>query len=193
MRRLSRAMLPLLLLPAAGCGGAPPLPTAAPPVVASVAAPIGTSGFATRLRVGFPLRGLVDTIEVDVVDRLPLRSAELIAPDGAATPASYLTVDDTPRFATGQSALNNPWRGVIEPGGLLPALLAQNAQAGAAVRGHVQLLAMVSFAQIPLPDPVVYRRQWQQYRIRLRFGTPPDLETRVVPAPAPPPLPATTR
>jgi hypothetical protein len=49
------------------------------------------------------------------------------------------------------------------------------------------LLAVVSTASIPLPDPVAYRRDWQKYRIRLRFGDPPQVETREIDAPAPPP------
>jgi hypothetical protein len=51
-----------------------------------------------------------------------------------------------------------------------------------------QLLATVSSAEIALPDPVVYRRDWRRYRIRLTFGTPPgEVETREIPAPEPPP------
>lgn len=184
--RLSGALLPLVLIMVAGCAGG-----AAPPA----ATPIGAPGLASKLRVGFPARGLVDTIEIDAVDRLPLRSAELVAPDGTAAVASYLNVSDLPSFATGQSALDNRWRDVVEPSNLMPALLADNAQAAAAIRGQAQLLSMVSFAEIQLPDPVVYRREWQHYRIRLTFGTPPGpLETRLVPAPAPaPPTPAPAR
>ncbi|MGA8550040.1 MAG: hypothetical protein WB678_07360, partial [Stellaceae bacterium] len=59
---------------------------------------------------------------------------------------------------------------------------------GGAPRTQTTLLAIVSSASIPLPDPVAYRRDWQKYRIRLHFGTPPDqVETREIPAPAPPP------
>jgi hypothetical protein len=151
-------------------------------------AAVGTPGLATNLRVGFPPRGLVDTIEIAAVERLPLRSAELIAPDGTATPASYLNVADSPSFATGQSDLGNTWRGPIDQSSQFPGLNAQNPQAGAAVFGDQQLLSMVSSAEIPLPDPVVYRREWQRYRIRLTFGTPPSpLESQQIPAPAPPP------
>ena len=39
---------------------------------------------------------------------------------------------------------------------------------------------MVSRADIPLPDPVAYRRDWRDWRVRLTFGTPPgELETLV--------------
>ena len=61
-------------------------------------------------------------------------------------------------------------------------------QAGAALQGEQQLLATVSTAEIALPDPVAYRRDWRRYRIRLTFGTPPgEIETREIAAPEPPP------
>ena len=58
---------------------------------------------------------------------------------------------------------------------------------GAAVQSQSQLLATVSSATIALPDPVAYRRAWQKYRIRLRFGDPPDAESREIAGPEPPP------
>jgi hypothetical protein len=49
-------------------------------------------------------------------------------------------------------------------------------------------LATVSTAEIALPDPVAYRRDWTNYHIRLTFGTPPgDVETSEIAAPEPPP------
>jgi hypothetical protein len=46
----------------------------------------------------------------------------------------------------------------------------------------------VSTADIPLPDPVAYRRDWRKYRIRLTFGTlPGEIETHEIAAPEPPP------
>ena len=54
------------------------------------------------------------------------------------------------------------------------------------MRGRQQLLAIVSTAEITLPDPVAYRRDWQHYGVRLTFGTSPgEAETREIPAPAP--------
>src|SRR5438132_501258 len=77
------AMLRLVLLLAAavlvGCAG-------------SGLAPVATD----QVRAHFPPGGVVDVIEVDAVDRLPLRKAELIAPDGRAIPASYLNVNPSP-------------------------------------------------------------------------------------------------
>ena len=70
----------------------------------------------------------------------------------------------------------------------LAALALPNAQAGAALYSNQQLLAMVSRADIPLPDPVAYRRDWRDWRVRLTFGTPPgELQTLVIAAPEPPP------
>src|SRR5262249_29378937 len=70
--RIAAPFLMLVLL--AGCGaesGLPPLPS-------------------DQVRARFPPGGVVNSIEIDAVNRLPLRTAELVAPDGQATPASYL-------------------------------------------------------------------------------------------------------
>jgi len=171
MRRLIRALLPLFLVAACDGGGAPP------PAVTAVA-----------VQAGFPRGGLADTITVSAVDRLPLRVAELVAPDGTATPANWIDVNNSPRVATGQWVAGNPWETAVTGATAAAALTTQNAQLGAALQGQVQLLATVSTAEIPLPDPVAYRRDWANYRIRLTFGTPPrDVETRQIAAPEPPP------
>ena len=170
MRRLMPALLPFLLI--AGCEGGPP--------------PAGPAAAQAQLRVGFPPRGLIDTIEVDAVDRLPLRTAELIAPDGGVTGSSYLNVNDRPSLAKGQWAGGNSSADAVTGGSALAALSLQHAEGSAAFRGQQQLLALVSTAEITLPDPVAYRRDWQHYRVRLLFGTPPgEAETREIPAPAP--------
>ena len=139
-----------------------------------------------QIRVRFPPGGVVDVIEVDAVDRLPLRQAELVAPDGQATPASYLNVDASPGVTFNPEFANNPYAG--------NALGAANITAGVTSAGltpgapqqRVAVLAMVSTASIPLPDPVEYRRDWRGYRIRLGFGDPPGaVETRELPAPEP--------
>lgn len=176
-----RPLLPLCLavvlplLPLAACDEMPVLPPGPPPAATA------------QLRVGFPPGGIADTIVVTAVERLPLRRAELVAPDGSATPASYVDVADSPRFATGQRTVANPWRNSVA-GDTTPAVAIADTQASAAFESRSQLLATVSIADIPLPDPVLYRRDWQRYRIRLSFGTPPgEVETRELPAPAPPP------
>jgi len=141
-----------------------------------------------QTRVRFPAGGVVDVIEVDAVNRLPLRKAELVAPDGLTTPASYLNVNPSPGVTSSQGLPNGPYAGNalgvgnIAAGGPLPTLT------GGAPQQRTAFLAMVSSATIPLPDPVEYRRAWQGYRVRLSFGDlPGDVETQEIRAPEPPP------
>jgi len=170
---LIAGLLPLLLI--AGCEDGGALPPGPPDASA-------------QLRAGFPRGGLADTIRVEAIDRLALRAAVLISADGTAVPASNIDVADSPRFATGQWVAGDPWRNALAGGGSAAALTMQQAQAGAALQGEQQLLATVSTAEIALPDPVAYRRDWRRYRIRLTFGTPPsETETREIAAPEPPP------
>jgi hypothetical protein len=198
MKRIPAAVL--IALAVAGCqsGGEPPpapnpsgagVATTIPPAPAASQPdqlPLGPAIPRARLRVGFG--GLVDTIEVSALEPLPLREAELIAPDGTTVPATYINVSSNPRIATGQWSLSNRWDEATGPDNALAALTLPNAQAGAALRSNQQLLAMVSRADIPLPDPVAYRRDWREWRIRLGFGTPPgELLTTDIPAPEPPP------
>jgi hypothetical protein len=175
MRRLVLAVSALLALGACAAGdGAPPTASGTP-----------------ELQVGFPSGGLADTIAITAVDRLPLRAAELVAPDSAAVPANWIDVNARPRAATGQWVAGNPWETTLAGSNAAAALTTPNAEVNAALRSQVQVLATVSQAEIPLPDPVAYRRDWANYRIRLTFGmSPNEIETREVAAPEPPPLPA---
>jgi hypothetical protein len=166
-------LLPLLVL--AACAEAVGEPPAAPTAAATLSA-------------GFPPGGLADTIRIDASERLPLHSAELVAPDGTAIPSGPVDVDDSPALAAGQASTNDPWRtGIVERiGGGTPAL--GSGLPPMALRSRVQVLTLVSSASIPLPDPPAYRRDWQRYRIRLGFGVPPGpFETREIAAPEPPP------
>jgi hypothetical protein len=173
MRRVLPVLLPLVLL--AACDGGAALP----------AAPADPGN---QVRASFPKGGLVDTIVIDAVERLPLRAADLVSADGGTTPASYINVTAAPSVATGQLVAGDPWQNALAGRGSAATLTVPNAQAGAALAGEAQLLATVSSADIPLPDPVAYRRDWRKYRIRLTFGTPPgEIETREIAAPAPPP------
>ena len=167
--RVAARFLILVFLAACGDSGLPPLPT-------------------DQVRVRFPPGGVVDTIQVDAIDRLPLRSAELIAPDGLATPASYLNVNASPTVTYYPRFTNSPYAsdtfgvGNLASGALLPM------EIGGAPQGSAQLLAMISTASILLPDPVEYRRDWRSYRIFLSFGDlPSEVERRVLAAPEPPP------
>jgi hypothetical protein len=176
MRRVLPVLLPLVLV--AGCEGGGSLPPGPP----------GPPELNAQLRAGFPRGGVADTIEIDAIDPLALRAAELVAPNGTTTPAGYIDVDTAPQVTTGQRVAGNPWRGALLGGGSGAMPTMPQAAAGAALQGRQQLLATVSTAEIALPDPVAYRRDWAHYRIRLTFGTPPsDIETREIAAPEPPP------
>jgi hypothetical protein len=138
-------------------------------------APVATD----QVRARFPPGGVVDVIEVDAVDRLPLRRAELIAPDGRAAPASYLNVNPSPDITFDPEFASSPGYG-FGSGNIGPRLTVGGAQQ------RVAVLAMVSTASIPLPDPVEYRRDWRGYHIRLDFGDPPgEVKTRELVAPEP--------
>jgi hypothetical protein len=158
-------------------------------MVLAACADTGLPPLATdQIRARFPPGGVVDVIVIDAVDRLPLRQAELVAPDGQATPASYLNVDASPgvtfnpEFATNPYAISAFGTANTTLGVAVPALTP------GAPQQRVAVLAMVSTASIALPDPVEYRRDWRGYRIRLGFGDPPGaVETRELPAPMPPP------
>ena len=162
-------VLTLFLLAACTDDGAAPLPS-------------------DQVRARFPPGGVVDVIEVDAVDRLPLRKAELIAPDGQATRASYLNVNPSPSITFDQAFPNGPYAGNAFGVGNLAAGVAPPALTGGATQQRVTFLTMVSTASIPLPDPVEYRRDWRGYRIQLSFGDPPgEVESRELAAPEPPP------
>ena len=142
-------------------------------------APLPTDQVRARFRPG----GVVNSIEVDTVNRLPLRTAELVAPDGEATPASYLHVDPSPSatFYQRQIGYQGDTFGIDNIGPV-------SAVVGGAPQGGAQFLAMVSAASIPLPDEVEYRRDWRSYRIFLSFGdVAGEVERRILPAPEPPP------
>ena len=166
---MHRALLfSLLLLAGCGGGGLAPLPTG-------------------HVIAGFPPHGIADAIHIEASDRLSLHQAELIAPDGKSTPAASLEVRPSPTVSTRQNFANDPYAGDVfgagnvGPPGFLPV------PTGGASHTETQLALMLSTADIPLPDPVAYRRDWARYRIRLVFGIPPTTETREIPAPAPPP------
>lgn len=161
----------LSLVALAGCGGVglPPLP-------------------GNELRAFFPPGGVVDTIEIEAIDRLPLRKAELTTPDGPATASGPITVNPTPTETFYQPVTGGLYAGNSFGLPDLSAVGQPTTAAGAAPQTRSRLLTMISTASIALPDPVVYRRQWRKYRIRLVFGAlPGEVETRSIAAPRPPP------
>jgi hypothetical protein len=136
-------------------------------------------------RASFPRGGIANLIRVDAIDTLPLRAAELVAPDGTATPASYLQAEPTPQVRTGSTVYNSAWLAHSAGPGGAPA--AFNPAPTAAMYGESELLLTVSTADIPLPDPVAYRRDWANYRVRLTFAAPGGgNETNDIAAPEPP-------
>jgi hypothetical protein len=140
---------------------------------------------ADQVSARFPPGGVVNSIEVDAIDRLPLRTAELVSPDGRVTPASYLHVNPSPSVTFYQRQIDTPYEGSIFGIGNatpFPAVVT------GAPQGEAQFLAMVSTASIPVPDEIEYRRDWRSYRIFLSFGDlAGEVERRVLPAPEPPP------
>jgi hypothetical protein len=170
MRRLA-AILPLLML-VAGCEGADSGP-----------APVAS----TSIRASFMPHGLVDVIQIDTVDPLALRTAELIAPDGSTTPSDSIDVSRSPRYSAGGYVANDAFRGGVG-GSAIPGLLTPPSPLTAStLRAEGEILTTVSHASIPLPDPVAYRRDWRRYRVRLAFGfRANEVETREIPAPEPP-------
>ncbi len=156
------ALSSLLLL--AACEGSGPAPLPVDEVTAS-----------------FPPHGITDVIVIDATDRLPLRAATLIAPDGGTVPVDGIDVNARPRSVSGLSAATDPTHAGLGD------LTLSGAPLIPSIHSEGQLLTTMSKASITLPDPVAYRRDWQRYRIRLDFGTPPGaVETREIAAPEPP-------
>jgi hypothetical protein len=138
-----------------------------------------------QVRARFPPGGVVNSIEIDAIDRLPLRTAELVSPDGQATPASYLHVNPSPSVTFYQRQIDTPYQGIIFG---IDKFAPATAAATGAPQGDATLLEMVSTASIPVPDEIEYRRDWRGYRIFLSFGDlAGEVERRVLPAPEPPP------
>lgn len=148
-------------------------------------APPPATGPVAGVTARFPPGAVVNVIRVDALDPLPLRTAELIAPDGGTTNAGSIDVEANPTRLAGQEAFRDPWRSSsIGPNGI-------NANPGAAAdptpyASH-QLLLTVSTAEISLPDPVAYRRDWTNYKIRLGFASGQQIQMREIAAPEPPP------
>jgi hypothetical protein len=136
-------------------------------------------------RAIFRKYGVADVIALSALNRLPLRAAALIAPDGRATRARDIVV--TPATSLGENMLLGSAQ--FSPGSFGVATIpATTASSSGVPQAQAELLLMHSTASIPLPDRVAYRREWRRYRIRVRFGDPPGaVERQEIAAPAPPP------
>ncbi|MGH7052358.1 MAG: hypothetical protein ACREFA_00855 [Stellaceae bacterium] len=164
--RRAAVCMSFLLLAACGRGGLPPLP-------------------ADRVDASFPPHSLANVIVIDALTRLPLRRAELIAPDDRTTASGPIEVNPTPAAISYQNIAGHPYggdlAGIGQPEAVLPTA------SGAAPQSESRLLEMHATAAIALPDPGAYRRNWRNYRIRLVFGIPPaPVESEIIPAPPPP-------
>jgi hypothetical protein len=135
----------------------------------------------------FPPGGAKDILQVTVTDRLQVRSAELVGPGGGAVPA-YSINTEAPRYAPSF-------------GGFLPSIGIGIGGGSGGVGGGVNIgfplggggngssappATSVSNAYFQLPDRGLYLREWQNYRIRVELGWPPDSRTVEIAAPPPP-------
>jgi hypothetical protein len=132
--------------------------------------------------------GEVSVITVSVLDRRPLRSAELVGPGGVIVPAASIDVTG----ASGQDqtfsalpAVDDQPRGGFGfgTGGGVPMPLT-----GAEPRFSQQDISgqLHSVALLRLPDPLGYRLEWQQWQVRVHIGDPPHVSVVTLPAPQPP-------
>src|SRR5215471_3453528 len=113
--------------------------------------------------------GLADVIVVTSIDRLPLRAATLVTPDGERVPAYSIDVDPHPATAQvpGEATL------LSTPG---------------TPRQSAWISTMASTALIRLPDPVQYAKNWRRSHIELRLADPGsgEREETLAAPPAPP-------
>lgn len=123
----------------------------------------------------------VTIILVTVNDRRALRAAELVGPGGAVIAADSV---DANRIAAYRQPLSRQsigvgvgGTGVAQPLGGLGSFAAGSQTFGAS--------QIYSTAEIRLPDPDSYARDWRLWRVRLRIGDPPDPTTLTLPAPQP--------
>jgi hypothetical protein len=125
-----------------------------------------------------------DRIEVTVADPQPVETAELVAPDGAATAAYQIDRSKTVE----EDGRASPSVGVGVFGG-------SSGHIGTSVgigipifgNGAPEDPVIDSRALIRVPDMAAYRARWTEYRLRLHLGTT-DTNRRImeIPAPRPP-------
>lgn len=143
--------------------------------------------FRTPVTAGFAA-GETDIVEVRVTDEQPVEVAELVGPDGRVYVAHQILRD----------------RLVEERGGVVPNVgIGVGVAGGSRSRigtsiglgfplggfgGGADEAEVLSRARIRVDDMVAYRADWQDWKVRIQFGTPEaGLRFMEVPAPAPPP------
>jgi hypothetical protein len=125
-----------------------------------------------------------DRIEVTVADPQPVETAELVAPDGAATEAYQIDRSKTVE----EDGRASPSVGVGVFGG-------SSGHIGTSIGIGIPIFGsgapedpvIDSRVLIRVPDMAAYRASWQDYRLRLHLGTT-DTNRRImeIPAPRPP-------
>ena len=120
------------------------------------------------ITAAFQPGGLANVIVVTATDRVPLRSAVLVGPEGERQPA--YSIDVAPNLVRSTSITADP---VLQTRGGLPST--------------TRIDIMRSTALIQLPDPVRYANTWRRCRVELRLGDPGAGEhDAMLAAPAPP-------
>ncbi|MBV9522987.1 MAG: hypothetical protein JO010_09350 [Alphaproteobacteria bacterium] len=138
--------------------------------------------------------GEVTVIQVTVSDRQAMRGADLVYPDGEVVPA--YSIDANRAVAYGQPAFQAPPVGAVAVGG---GFGGGGGSFGSAVgitfpigswyapgsqivySGQIQSTALVR-----IPQSEAYRRNWQDAKVRIRIGDPPNVSFVTLPAPSPP-------
>jgi len=163
-----RRFLALALLVLAACAEQAPSPPPAPPM---------TVGFAADMP---------DVIQVSMIDRQPVEQATLLAPDGRSFVAYQISRDQIavaqdPGIAAGvgMGVFGGSANGISSGFGIgFPLFGSPPPPAVPVVQSH---------ALIHVEDMAAYRAGWQQWKLRLRMGSPETTEHDVeFPAPRPP-------
>lgn len=128
------------------------------------------------------------TIQIAVRDKLPLRAATLVLPDGHEVAAREITVSPPPKS---RERSERPGVGVGATGG---------SSSGVDTAVFIDLPISLDFlrrktapstliesrARIPVGDGAIYRRDWAASHLKLKLGDPPG-EVREIELPAPAP------
>jgi hypothetical protein len=176
MSEMRRAAVALLLCFLAACSSNSPEP------------PIGPAPGSISAR--FPTGGAVDVIQVTVSDRMAARDIELVGPDGVVQPAYNVETQQATQVDPGYRGWGlGPSVGLGVGGGsggfgtgigLSFPLGVYGAPTSTTTTDQT-----VTNAFIRIPDLGDYRQNWQDFKIRMRMGEPPDIRFLTIDAPPP--------